>query len=262
MAWTMEKSVILHQQIIHNNSMDFLASFIKSNYVILFKSVEILAALTGIFLLKKYKKDKAAKLFIYFLIYVNVYETIGAYPRLIKNYESLFWINDLLNNTIFYKNFWWYSLTWYIGSSVFYSIYFFKVLKAIRFKFLVKRVTTVLILTQLMLYIIRFDTFISNSITEISILQLVIIIFVTSVYFIELLNSDAITKFYRSLPFYVATAAFILIIIQTPLNFFQNYYNTKDDDFVILNRAIRLFSIMFMYLTYTIGLIVSKPEKS
>lgn len=242
--------------------MDSFASFIKSNYVILFKSVEVLTALTGIFLLKKYKKDKAAKLFIYFLIYVNIFETIGAYPRLIKNYESLFWIKDLLYNTIFYKNFWWYSMAWDIGSSVFYSIYFFKVLKSKRFKLLIKRVTTVLILFQLILYIIKFDTFISNSITEISILQLIIIIFVTSVYFIELLNSDAITKFYRSLPFYVATAAFILIIIQTPLNFFQNYYNTKDDDFVVLNRAIRLFSIIFMYLTYTVGLIVSKPEKS
>lgn len=242
--------------------MDSFASFIKSNYIILFKSVEILAALTGIFLLKKYKNDKAAKLFIYFLIYVNIFETIGSYPRLIKSYESLFWIKDLLNNTIFYKNFWWYSITWAIGSSLFFSIYFFKVLKSKRLKLLVKRVTTVLVLIQMVLYIFKFNTFMSNSVTEISLLQLTIIIFVTSVYFIELINSDAIIKFYKSLPFYVATGAFILIIIQTPLDFFQNYYNTKDFDFVTLNRAIRLFSIMIMYLTYTIGLIVSKPEET
>ena len=240
--------------------MEFLAYFIKSNYAILYKSVEILAALTGIFLLRKYKQDLAAKLFIFFLIYVNLIETIGSYPRLIKKNEDLFWIKDLLNNTVFYNNFWWYSLTWTIGSSLFYSIYFSKVLKSKRLKLIVKRVTSVLILIQIVLYIFKFNTFMSDSITEINLIQLTLIMFVTSVYFIELINSDAITTFYRSLPFYIATAAFVFIIIQTPLDFYQNYYNSKDDNFVILNRIVRLFSIMFMYLMYTIGLIVSKPE--
>ena len=82
--------------------MEFLAYFIKSNYAILYKSVEVLAALTGIFLLRKYKQDLAAKLFIFFLIYVNLIETIGSYPRLIKKNEDGIMIFD--NNNYLISN--------------------------------------------------------------------------------------------------------------------------------------------------------------
>ena len=46
------------------------------------------------------------------------------------------------------------------------------------------------------------------------------------------------------------------------MEFFEKYFNTSDQDYIALKYFISLFSILFMYLTYTIGLIASKPEKS
>ena len=80
--------------------MDSFIYFIKSNYDLLFKCAEVLAAIIGIFLFKKYKNDNAAKLFIYFLIYVNVVETIGSYTNILRGYPDDNWIKLAFKNTI------------------------------------------------------------------------------------------------------------------------------------------------------------------
>ena len=90
--------------------MDSFIYFIKSNYDLLFKSAEVLAAIIGVFLFKKYKNDNAARLFIYFLIYVNIVETVGAYPHVLRGYPDDNWINLALKNTVFYQNTWWCTL--------------------------------------------------------------------------------------------------------------------------------------------------------
>lgn len=242
--------------------MDTFISFIKSNYILILKSLEVMAALTGLILLKKYKQDKTAKFFIFFLFYVVLIETLGSYTLLIYKNKDFLHIYDTLKNTVFSKNYWWYSLVWAIGSSIFFSIYFFKVLKSKKLKTLVKYLAVPIICIQFFFYVFKFENFHSGNITEIRILNLALVLIVTSIYFIELINSEAITNFYKSLPFYVATAAMMFFLIKTPVVFFEKYFNTSDQDYIALKYFISLFSILFMYLTYTIGLIVSKPEKS
>ncbi len=240
--------------------MDSFIYFIKSNYDLLFKSAEVLAAIIGIFLFKKYKNDNAARLFIYFLIYVNIVETVGAYPHVLRGYPDDNWINLALKNTVFYQNTWWYTLMWDIGVSIFLSLYFFKILKTNLFKKVVKYFSVILILYQIILFIYKFDLLFKSSILNITMLHMILVVVLTSLYFIELINSDSIIKFYKSLPFYVATATLIFTIIQTPIYFFESYYNTRDEDFIALYRIINVFSIILMYFTYAFGLIKSEPD--
>jgi hypothetical protein len=55
-----------------------LREFLLHNYGFLTRLVEIIAAVSGILVFKKYK-DTAVKYFIYFLIYVAIIELIGDY---------------------------------------------------------------------------------------------------------------------------------------------------------------------------------------
>ncbi|MCP4054164.1 hypothetical protein [Mesoflavibacter sp. CH_XMU1422-2] len=240
--------------------MDSFIYFIKSNYDLLFKCAEVLAAIIGIFLFKKYKNDNAAKLFIYFLIYVNVVETIGSYTNILRGYPDDNWIKLAFKNTIFNQNYWWYTLMWDIGASIFLSFYFFKILKTNFFKKVVKYFSVILILYQIILFIYKFDLLINSSILNITMLHMILVVVLTSLYFIELINSDSIIKFYKSLPFYVATATLIFTIIQTPIYFFESYYNTNDESFIALQRTINVFSIILMYFTFGYGLIKSEPD--
>ncbi len=72
-----------------------------------------------------------------------------------------------------------------------------------------------------MLFIYKFDLLIKSSILNITMLHMILVVVLTSLYFIELINSDSIIKSYKSLPFYVATATLIFTIIQTPIYFFE-----------------------------------------
>ncbi|MCH7525785.1 MAG: hypothetical protein IIC74_12565, partial [Bacteroidetes bacterium] len=111
-----------------------MEEFLRENYSFLTKSVEILAAITGLLMLKKYRHT-SAKYFIYFLVYVAVLELIGAYPRYLSDYDFLSDIKAVFKGTLFERNYWWYTIFWGLGSVMFYSFYFMKILNT---KFYIK----------------------------------------------------------------------------------------------------------------------------
>ena len=236
-------------------------SFLESNYRIIYKGVEIFAALVGIILLRKYRKDKAAKYFIYFLIYIQVIETFGSYTIYIRKYESLNWIVNIVKGTIFQQNYWWYTVFWSIGSSVFFGLYFYLVSITPRIKFIVKWVSIFCVLLSVFLFVFNIEVFKNNYLIFLDLINFLLIIFLVFSYFLELLYSDKFLLFYKSLPFYVAVGIFIFTIVTTPLLFYEEYYNTSDQGFIFLKSAIKLMAITITYLTFAIGLIVSKLEK-
>ncbi|WP_452219792.1 hypothetical protein [Lacinutrix salivirga] len=237
-----------------------MESFIQNNFTNITKSIEIIAAVTGIFLFKKYKFT-AAVFFVYFLVYAVIIENIGNYTKLIKNEDSLNYIYEVLKGTIFEKNYWWYQIFWIMGSPLFFSFYYYKVSKNSQIKKSIRIIAFSFILICLYSLIISWDSLYNGYIKIIDIFSLLVILFLVFSYYFELLKSDKVLEFYKSLTFYISAGILVFWLIITPMTFYEVYFSEADWSFIILKWQIFLFAIVFMYTTFTIGLIVSKPEK-
>lgn len=236
-----------------------MSSFLSDNYVVIYRGAEILAAITGLLFYKKFK-SKAARIFIWFLVYIQFIETLGAYPRFVKASETLGWFQELISDTIFEKNYWFYDVFWsVVGTSI--IVYYFYLKSNDSF---IKRIIMIALGLFLVISIViicyNFKSLNYGYLLPLEILSLILILLVTFSYFVELLNSEKILNFYKSISFYVATGVLVFWIVVTPLSFYEQYFNGSDTAFVSLKKYVYLFSIVFMYLTFTIGFIVSKPN--
>ncbi|RAJ17190.1 hypothetical protein [Olleya aquimaris] len=236
-----------------------MSSFLLDNYLEIYRGAEILAALTGLIFYKKFK-SKAARIFIWFLIYVQIIETLAGYPSFIKNSDNFEWLDTIVKDTIFRENYWFYDIFWTIIGSLIISYYFYLVSKDAFLKKIIKVSSLLFLIISIVFIGINLDILFYNLLLSLEILSLILILLVTFSYYVELLNSEKILDFYKSLSFYVASGVLVFWIVITPMSFYEKYYNVNDAAFVALKTYIYLFSIVFMYLAFTIGFIVSKPE--
>lgn len=231
-----------------------MVKFINDYASYLYLVVEIIAAVTGLILYKRYRHT-AAKYFIYFLIYVVVFGVIGRYT---------FWVRDgifsFLQGTLLEKNYWWYTICWSLGAIVFFVWYYLKILTNQRAKSTLKIALTLFLIASLCIIILTLPDFFKTSIPSISVLGAIIIMLCVFYYFFEMLQSDKILKFYKSLNFYISCTILVFWLVKTPLAFFEPYFRVADMDYVNLRGYINLFAISLMYLTFTVGLIVSNPD--
>lgn len=232
-----------------------MEDFLLKNYSLLTHSVEILAALTGIFLFKKYKIT-AAKYFIFFLCYLSIGDLINLYNRLIRNNGIL----SFLEGTVFVKNHWWSTLYWKIGAILFFVFYYNKILKTKVFKNAIKYSGFVFLTISVFYILMNWDLFFSRFFPIISIMGAIIIFMCTAFYFFEVLQSDKILTFYKSINFYISAAIFIWWLIITPIVFYDIYGEYRDIVYIHLRRHIYLFANIIMYSTFTFALIWCRPQ--
>ncbi|MEW4925729.1 hypothetical protein [Algibacter sp. 2305UL17-15] len=220
--------------------------------------VEILAAVTALLLYKKYKLT-AAKYFIWFLIYLTIGDTLGNYTKFIHNNGFL----SFLKGTPLAESFcyWWYTLFWKIGAIMFFAFYYQKILKKVIFKKIIKISGYIFLVFSLIYIAFNWNDFFVGFFPIISILGAIIIFICTVFYYIEILQSEKILTFYKSLNFYISTAIFIWWLIITPIVFYNIYMKNSDLNFIFLRKQIYLFANMFMYTTFTFALIYCKPEE-
>lgn len=218
-------------------------------------SIEILAAVTGLMLYNKYKQT-AAKYFIWFLVYLSVGDFIGSYVHYIKNDGFL----NFLEGTVFIKNFWWSTLYWKIGAILFFSFYYYYILTYEKFKGIVKYSGYSFLSFSIVYILLNWDDYFVQFFPIISILGAIIIFLCTAFYFFEMLSSEKILTFYKSINFYISAAIFIWWLIITPLVFYDIYNSHYDWNFIFLKWQIYLFANILMYSTFTFALIWCKPE--
>lgn len=231
------------------------------NFFVHYKSeitrvVEISAALTGLLLYKNYK-DTSAKYFIYFLVYLSIGDFINTYVYHIRNGGIL----SFLEGTVFEWNYWWSTLFWKIGSIVFFTFYYSKVLGNKNFKTIIKYVGIFFLFFSILTILINWNVFFISDFPMIKILGAIIIILCSILYFIEILLSDRILTFYKSLNFYISFSIFIWWLITTPLTFYEIYNFNMDMNFRHLRWQIYLFANIFMYSIFTFALIWCRPQK-
>ena len=216
--------------------------------------VEILAAVTGLVLYNKYKQT-VAKYFIYFLIYLSICDLLNTYVYYIKDGFLGF-----LEGTVFIRNFWWTTLYWKIGAILFFVFYYQGILMNERFKRILKYSGYSFLVFSMVYILINWDDYFIRFFPIISILGAIIIFLCTAFYFYEILNSEKILTFYKSINFYISAAIFIWWLIITPLVFYDIYNSNKDWNFIFLKWQIYLLANITMYLTFTFALIFCKPE--
>lgn len=240
-----------------------MIDFLLSHYATLTRSLEFLAAITGILYYKKYQRT-AAKYFIFFLVFVAICESLCTYTYYVRPDRFL----NFLIGTKFQKNHWFSTLYWVIGAVLFYSFYFYKVLKTDLYKKIIKYISYGFLIFSSIYIACHWEKFFFQFFTVFDVLGAIIICTCSILYFIEILVSDKILEFYNSINFYISATIFIWWLIITPLSFYSVYFtyevgkNFFDLDFVHLRWQIILFSNIFMYLTFTFAFIWCKPENN
>jgi hypothetical protein len=214
-----------------------------------------LSAITGLIVLKCYKK-KSAKYFIYFLCFVLILELLAYYPR----YAIYFGLQDYLKDTLIENNYWLYNFCWTISSTIFFSWYFYNNIESPKLKKIIKYNTVIFSLFSVGYILFCFKSFMTTNAQPLLFLHVLIIILGALLYFLEILNSEKLLSFYKTLSFYVATGIFIWMIVETPLIFFDKYSTKSDMDYVILKWTVRLSINVFMYALFTFALIFCKPK--
>ncbi|MBU2951835.1 hypothetical protein KO493_14135 [Tamlana agarivorans] len=236
--------------------------FLNQNYFYLTFGVEFLAAAMGLVLYKHYAHT-AAKYFIIFLIYVVFIDFSGLYTLFISKVKAL----SFLKGTGFEKNFWLFTITWDVGTILFYSYYYRKILQHNLSKKLILIVSALFLMYSLVYVGTHWAIFFTEFYSGIIVFGGLVIVLCSSLYFIEMLLSEKILYFYKDLNFYISVAIFVWWIVITPLTFYDVYYTYEvgskvtDLDYVHLRYQIYILANLFMYLTFTFALIWCKPPK-
>lgn len=224
------------------------------------KLLELIAAITGLLFLSKYKQT-LHKYFIYFLCYVFLLELIGGYTVYVHKIEALSNIKQYLSNTWMRRNNWWYTIFWTIGSALFYSFYFRKFIANKVMKIILKYASITFLVFAIIRIIIRWDDFFVTVLSEVNLFSTILIVTSIVFYLIETLKSERILQFYKSLNIYISISVLLWTVITAPLAFFSIYFNQQDWSYVYLKTNVFFFANIFLYLSFVIGVIVSKPKK-
>lgn len=235
---------------------DFLIKY----YSFITKGVILIAAITGFILYKKYKKTPI-KYFILFIGYVVLVEFIAYYPTLLIKYESLTSLKLIIDKTVFRQNYWVYNLFWGIGSIIFFSVFYLKILKYKKYKLIVKSVLSIFLLSSILCIIFNWNDFFISSFPFFKISGTILILLYSVLFYIETLESEESTNIFKYVNFYICSILLIWWLVTGPVVFFEKYVFDADWDFIFLRWQIYLSANIFMYLGFALAFIFCKPEQ-
>ncbi|EDP69777.1 hypothetical protein FBALC1_09607 [Flavobacteriales bacterium ALC-1] len=232
-----------------------MEEFFKDYYTLITYSVEFIAAITGIIFYRKYK-NTFAKYFIYFLVYAFFVDLLGNYPRYLYNMDLF----HLIKGTLIEENYWWFTIFWWIGLSSFMAFLNYKFIEKTMYKRVLKLFYYIYILQAIIYGILNFKQLFEPTVTFIVIVSVWMISVTVVLYFLEILQSNRIIDFYKSIYFYINTSVLMWTIVVTPVAFYEIYFDSADWNYVILKWQIFLSVNIIFYLTLTLALIFCKPE--
>lgn len=229
-------------------------------YVAPIFSLEVLAASTGTYYLKKgslkFKSTEYLVLFLWFTVFVEI---VGSYAPIA--YFSNYRIFSAVLETPFENNFWWYNIYAALSFS-FYVLYFVSFLKN-RYWKLVFQVSIVAFLISSILIFIFGGTFFKGFSPYLTIAGTLLLFFSVVFFYFELLRSDLLLQLKRFLPFYISVGVLVFNLCVTPIELFVQYFNLEggNESFVTLRSNVLLYANIFMYSIFIIGFLVCSKKK-
>jgi membrane protease YdiL (CAAX protease family) len=215
------------------------------------------AMLSGIYSYKKFN-DTLVKYFIWFLVYVLLIEILSGY----YNMFSVFNLEHLIKDSMIRQNYWWITLTWVIGAPLFYAYYFRSLLHHNLLKRILRAAFWLVLVVFGIVLFFDYRIIFSSYAMPIEIISFFVVITSVVCYFIETLSSKKIELFYKSINFYIATIVLFWWLTTTPLLFFEEYFNTRDAEYITLKWMVYLLANVFMYGGFAISLYFCKPQKN
>ncbi|MCB0447397.1 MAG: hypothetical protein KDD03_07780 [Gelidibacter sp.] len=171
-------------------------------------------------------------------------------------------MKEILADTPFKRNYWWFTLFWNIGGVMFMSYYYQKIIKSkVSIKIIRYLSLTFLIFASIYIFY-NLDAFFNSQLKFVNIFGALVILSCIVLYFIEVLKSDKILVFYKSLNSIISAILLLWWLIITPLIFYEVYFSQADAGYLLLRRYIYLFSNVFMYLSFAVAILVCKPENN
>ncbi len=213
---------------------------------------ELIAAVAGLWYLVKIKPRSPEERFLpYFLILIFLLDFFGLFYAMYGHLYDFRYV-EFIKDTAFVSHFW-ISNCMVLFLTTGYVYFYLLILKGTRIKFLLKILFTVFILASIYAFATSgfFDTI--NSYSYIFGGFLICIAVVS--YFLEMLQSDKITQFYKDLTFYVSVGLLIYYLSITPIYIYQSFVQTSSEYWEIYNVILKSLNF-FLYSMFTIGFIV------
>ncbi len=220
--------------------------------LIIINLFELIAAIAGTVYIRKYRVEKSTRYFVLFL-WFNVFIEIifGWLPTFIENFEFLHFLQD----TIFAKNKWIYN-TFEVITTLFYLLYFNSLYESGKFKKIGIRIVFIYLFFSVFNLVFS-DVFYTSSSAPNSIFGTLLLVLFIMYYYYQILQSDKILNFYKSIPFYVSVGVLVFHLIVNPIFIYEQYYShSVSYEFVRVFLTILTIVNIFMYSCYIIGFLV------
>ena len=227
-----------------------LIDFLKETKLYIGNIFEIIAALTGIWYLKKLPDSpREIKFFVYYLILIVILELYGYVPIIayLENYEIL----SFYENSPFRRNLWWGNLLG-IVTTICISWVFISDLKKIRFrKMLISLLWIYPFLSMISFFTVGefFNAYDPYS----NILSILILLLSVGAYYFQMLKSDKILFFYQDLKFYISIGIIIWNLCIIPLNIYSGFFSLENPFFMKIDTIIHQVGNAILYSVYTYG---------
>ena len=220
--------------------------------------LEFLAAMAGIFYIKKVEGALNEKILVLFLWYTFFNEVISSYAGFAYffNYEIFSFVKD----TPFRNNYWLGNIQLLLGNVVY--VYFFaSMLEKIRAKKILWLLTAIMVVSVLIDF--TYNDFFGAFSKVSTIFGSLLILSSILLFYMDLLASEKLLSLKYNLPFYVSVVLLIHTLCTSPLDFLSNYFKTSTgNDLFVSFRVYTLFFLnILLYLTYTIAFIRCSRKK-
>ncbi|GGX25816.1 hypothetical protein GCM10007384_28640 [Aquimarina muelleri] len=221
-------------------------------FLIVINFFEIVAAIVGTIYITKCREDNFSRYFVCFLWFSAFVDIVfGWLPTLIYYTEQF----SFLKETIFSNNQWAYNAFDLINFS-FYLLFFINFIDSYKIKKIGVYILIGYVITSLLNLVLSGNFFETPMIYNLILGTLLLILFIIYYYY-QILQSEQILDFYKTITFYVSVGALVFHIIVNPVFIYGEYYNNeKSPEFVQIYRIILTTANIFMYSCYTIGFIV------
>lgn len=215
--------------------------------------LEVGAAIAGSYYLSQMTLLAPETRFIVYYLWLVVFvEFLGLYSifEYYSNYSYLPFIKD----TPWERNIWLFNCYHVIKFGVFF-FYFAKQLSSRQVQKAAYLVGSIFIICLILYLVFSGEFFIQFSRLE-AVGGTFLLLFIVLMYYYDLLKSNKILYFYKSLPFYFSVGILLWHLTITPLFIFNQYFNTSSPEFIELHGLILVLANIILYGLFITGFIV------
>lgn len=218
--------------------------------------VEILAAITGTYYLKKGPSLRSTRLLVMFLWMTILVETLASY--VVIGYYSDYKYFSFVECTPYRDNKWLFNI-YIILSFTFFIYYCGSFLKGRLIRQVVKY-STILYVISAVIYLLTTENYFIETSHFSSIVGTLFLSVVIILFYFQLLKSDTILNLKYFLPFYISIGVLIFNLCITPLDIFSEFYSNKNSIFWKFKNIMFLLSNLFMYSSFILGFIICRRK--